>query len=138
MPFGKVQDFTPFIAKIKASGADTILTGNWGPDMHRFVKGAVSSGLDAQFFTIYGGLTSSMAGYGEDATRVNLKQVTEMHENHEGMPEALHTFMAGYLEKYTDTWYADRQRWLNLHAGGRHREGRHGRPDPGGERRLRA
>ena len=47
-PFGKVQDFTPYIAKIKASGADTILTGNWGPDMIRFVKGAVSSGLDAR------------------------------------------------------------------------------------------
>ena len=112
VPFGKVQDFTPFIAKIKASGADTILTGNWGPDMHRFVKGAVSSGLDAQFFTIYGGLTSSIAGYGEDATKVKLKQVTEMHENHDGMPEDVHAFMAGYLEKYTDTWYADRQRWL--------------------------
>ena len=37
----QVQDFTPFVAKIKASGADTILTGNWGPDMHRFVKGAM-------------------------------------------------------------------------------------------------
>ena len=112
VPFGKVQDFTPYIAKIKASGADTILTGNWGPDMHRFVKGAVSSGLDAQFYTIYGGLTSSIAGYGEDAGKVNLKQVTEMHENHDGMPDEVHEFMAGFLAKYSDTWYADRQRWL--------------------------
>lgn len=112
VPFGKVQDFTPFIAKIKASGADTILTGNWGPDMHRFVKGAVSAGLDAQFYTIYGGLTSSIAGYGDDATKVKLKQVTEMHENQDGLPDSLREYMAGYLGKYDDTWYADRQRWL--------------------------
>lgn len=112
VPFGKVQDFTPYIAKIKSSGADTILTGNWGPDMHRFVKGAMGAGLDATFFTIYGGITSSMAGYGEDAKRVNLKQVTEMHENHDGMPEDVHKFMAGFLEKYSDTWYADRYRWV--------------------------
>ena len=43
---------------------------------------------------------------------VNLKQVTEMHENHEGMPDEVHEYIAGYLAKYTDTWYADRQRWL--------------------------
>ena len=62
VPFGKVQDFTPYIAKIKASGADTILTGNWGPDLVRLVKFAAGANLPAQFYTIYGGLTSSVAG----------------------------------------------------------------------------
>lgn len=112
VPFGKVQDFTPFIAKIKASGADTILTGNWGPDLVRFVKGAETAGLGAKFYTIYGGLTSSVAGYGEVARQVNLKQVTEMHENHDGLPSDLRQYMAAYLEKYQDTWGLDRQRWL--------------------------
>ncbi len=112
VPFGKVQDFTPFIAKIKASGADTILTGNWGPDLVRFVKGAVGAGLGAKFYTIYGGLTSSVAGYGEDAGTVDLKQVTEMHENHPGMSDDIFPYMKAYLAKYQDTWYADRQRWL--------------------------
>ena len=111
VPFGKVQDFTPYIAKIKASGADTILTGNWGPDMHRFVKGAMGSGMDAKFYTIYGGITSSIAGYGDDAKKVDLKQVTEMHENHAGMPDDVHGFMDGFLKKYTDSWYSDRYRW---------------------------
>ena len=86
VPFGKVQDFTPFIAKIKASGADTILTGNWGADVVRFVKSAVSSGLGAEFYTIYGGLTSSIAGYGADAGKVVLKQLGEGHRNHPGLP----------------------------------------------------
>ena len=47
MPFGKVQDFTPFIAKIKASGADTILTGNWGPDLVRLVKYAAGAKVNS-------------------------------------------------------------------------------------------
>ena len=44
VPFGKVLDFTPYTAKIKASGADTVLTGNWGPDLVRFVKAAAAAG----------------------------------------------------------------------------------------------
>jgi len=112
VPFGKVQDFTPYIAKIKASGADTILTGNWGADVVRFVKAAVGAGLDTQFYTIYGGLTSSIAGYGADAGKVRLKQVTELHRNHEGLPADVGEWMDTYQAKTTDTWYADRQRWL--------------------------
>ncbi len=112
VPFGKVMDFTPFIAKIKASGADTILTGNWGPDLHRFVKGAVDSGLGATFYTIYGGIPSTIGGYGAAGKKVTLKQVTEMHENHDGLPGELRDYMKGYLETYDSTWYPDRERWL--------------------------
>jgi len=28
-PLGQVKDFSPYVAKIKASGADTVITGNW-------------------------------------------------------------------------------------------------------------
>jgi len=31
-PLLKVTDFSPYIAKIKASGADSVITGNWGQD----------------------------------------------------------------------------------------------------------
>ena len=31
-PLLKVTDFSPYIAKIKASGADSVVTGNWGQD----------------------------------------------------------------------------------------------------------
>ena len=30
IPLGKVKDFSPYITKIKASGAQALLTGNWG------------------------------------------------------------------------------------------------------------
>ena len=112
VPFGKVQDFTPYVAKIKAAGADTVLTGNWGPDLHRFVKSAVNSGLGATFYSIYGGLPSSISGYGDAGKKVNLKQVTEMHENHAGLPGDLRDYMKGYKDVYGSTWYPDRQRWL--------------------------
>jgi branched-chain amino acid transport system substrate-binding protein len=114
VPFGKVQDFTPYIAKIKASGADTILTGNWGPDLVRLVKFAAGANLPAQFYTIYGGLTSSVAGYGADSQKVTLKQVNEYHENHDGLSADSMAFGYSYLAKYQDTWYSDRQRWLIL------------------------
>ena len=112
VPFGKVKDFTPYIAKIKASGADTVLTGNWGPDLHRFVKSAIGSGLGTTFYSIYGGIPSSISAYGDAGKKVNLKQVTEMHENHAGLPGDLRDYMKGYMDVYGSTWYPDRQRWL--------------------------
>ena len=32
-PLAQVRDFAPYVAKIKASGADTVITGNWGSDL---------------------------------------------------------------------------------------------------------
>ncbi len=31
-PLAKITDFSPYVAKIKASGADSVITGNWGAD----------------------------------------------------------------------------------------------------------
>jgi branched-chain amino acid transport system substrate-binding protein len=56
-PLAKVTDFAPYIAKIKASGADSIITGNWGSDMALLVKAAADAGLQVNFFTFYAGGT---------------------------------------------------------------------------------
>ena len=32
-PIGSVKDFSPYVAKISASGADTVITSNWGSDL---------------------------------------------------------------------------------------------------------
>ncbi len=53
-PLGRIKDFSPYISKIKASNADTLITGNWGNDMTLLVKAASDSGLDTQFYTYYG------------------------------------------------------------------------------------
>ncbi len=54
-PLQKVNDFSPYIAKVKASGADTVITGNWGQDMSLLLKAAADAGLQANFYTYYGG-----------------------------------------------------------------------------------
>jgi branched-chain amino acid transport system substrate-binding protein len=53
IPLGKVKDFSPYISKIKAAGAQAVLTGNWGPDMTLLIKAGMEAGLDAQYFTMY-------------------------------------------------------------------------------------
>jgi branched-chain amino acid transport system substrate-binding protein len=49
MPFGKVQDFSPYISKIKASGAQSVITGNYNRDLNLLIKAAVDDGLNVRF-----------------------------------------------------------------------------------------
>ena len=52
-PLAQVRDFSPYIAKIKQSGADSVITGNWGSDLALLLKSANDAGLDVRFFTYY-------------------------------------------------------------------------------------
>ncbi len=63
-PIGSVRDFAPYIAKIKASGADSVVTGNWGTDMSLLIKAAKDAGLDANFYTYYAGANGSPSAIG--------------------------------------------------------------------------
>ena len=54
-PLLKITDFSPYIAKIKASGADSVITGNWGQDIALLLKAAADAGLKADFYTYYAG-----------------------------------------------------------------------------------
>jgi len=54
-PLLKVTDFAPYVAKIKASGADTIITGNWGQDIALLFKAAADAGLQTDWYTYYAG-----------------------------------------------------------------------------------
>jgi len=53
-PLGKVKDFAPYVAKIKAAGADTVITGNYGSDMSLLIRAAADAGLPVSFYTYYG------------------------------------------------------------------------------------
>ncbi len=79
-PLGKVKDFMPYIAKIKASGADSVVTGNWGADASLLVKASDEAGLPVDFYTYYGGFVGVPASIGE-AGIGRLKQVTGFHAN---------------------------------------------------------
>jgi branched-chain amino acid transport system substrate-binding protein len=54
-PLLKVTDFSPYIAKIKASGADSVITGNWGQDFSLLLKAAADAGLQVDWYTYYAG-----------------------------------------------------------------------------------
>src|SRR5262245_62949668 len=79
-PLQKVQDFSPYVAKIKASGADTVITGNWSNDMVLLIKAGKDAGLKVGWQTYYGGSPGTVTAIGEAGVDT-LKQVTEWHKN---------------------------------------------------------
>jgi len=64
-PVGRVKDFLPYAAKIKASGAQAVITGNWGNDLTLLVKAAREAGYDGKFYTFYGNALGAPAALGE-------------------------------------------------------------------------
>jgi branched-chain amino acid transport system substrate-binding protein len=52
-PLGQVKDFAPFVAKIKGSGADSVVTGNWGQDLTLLIKAGNEAGLNVNWYTYY-------------------------------------------------------------------------------------
>jgi branched-chain amino acid transport system substrate-binding protein len=64
-PLLRVKDFAPYAAKIKASGADAILTGNFSNDLTLLVKAAREAGFDGKFYTFYGNALGAPAAIGE-------------------------------------------------------------------------
>ncbi|WP_118182060.1 branched-chain amino acid ABC transporter substrate-binding protein [Paraburkholderia phosphatilytica] len=90
-PIGRVKDFAPYIAKIRASGADAVITGNWGNDLTLLVKAAREQGLDTKFYTFYGNSLGAPAALG-DAGVHRVLAVADWHPNAGGAP--------------SDAWYA--------------------------------
>jgi len=61
IPLAKVKDFAPYVTKIRASGADSVLTGNWGSDLSLLLKASNETGLQAHFYALLA------AGFGTPA-----------------------------------------------------------------------
>lgn len=53
-PLGRVKDFIPYATKIKTSGAQAVLTGNFGNDLTLLVRAAKDVGFEGKFYTFYG------------------------------------------------------------------------------------
>jgi branched-chain amino acid transport system substrate-binding protein len=99
-PLGQVKDFAPFVAKIKASGADSVVTGNWGQDLTLLIKAAKDAGLNANFYTYYAvtsGVPTAMAqGVGGKVRVVAI--------SHTSVPGIL-KWQDAYKQKFSDDWY---------------------------------
>lgn len=64
-PMARIKDFAPYAAKIKASGAQAVLTGNWGNDLTLLVKAVREVGFDGMFYTFYGNALGAPAAMGD-------------------------------------------------------------------------
>jgi branched-chain amino acid transport system substrate-binding protein len=62
---GRVKDFAPYAVKIKASGAQAVITGNWGNDLTLLVKAARDVGYEGSFYTFYGNALGAPAAIGD-------------------------------------------------------------------------
>ncbi len=100
-PIGQVKDFAPYVAKIKQSGADTIVTGNWGADLTLLVKAMNDAGLKVPMYTYYSGVTgtpTALAAGGEGEVYV----IAYGHANHTG---EVGQMGAEFLKKFNDDYY---------------------------------
>jgi branched-chain amino acid transport system substrate-binding protein len=100
-PIGQVKDFAPYVAKIKASGADSVVTGNWGQDLTLLIKAAKDAGLTANFYTYYavtsGVPTAMAAGVGGKVRVVAI--------GHNAIPGLAARIQDEYKAKFNDDWY---------------------------------
>jgi branched-chain amino acid transport system substrate-binding protein len=98
-PIGKVQDFSPYVQKILASGADAVITGNWGADMVNLAKAANDGGLKVPFYTYYAasdGITAAIGAAGVGRIRL----VHDAHPGNPNAPKALADYLKAYKKLY--------------------------------------
>ena len=100
-PLAQVRDFAPYIAKIKASGADTVITGNWGSDLALMIKAANDSGLNVKFYTYYAVTTGTPTAMGA-ASDGKVYQVSYAHYN---MGGDMKRYADEYKQKFNDDLY---------------------------------
>jgi branched-chain amino acid transport system substrate-binding protein len=64
-PLMRIKDFAPYATKIKASGADAVITGNFSNDLTLLVKAARDVGWGGKFYTFYGNALGAPAAIGD-------------------------------------------------------------------------
>ena len=100
-PLAQVRDFAPYVAKIKASGADTVITGNWGSDLALLIKAANEAGYDGKFYTYYTGVTGTPTALGKGGEG----RVYQVAYNHYNMGEPMKGWMAEFKQRFNDDMY---------------------------------
>ena len=99
-PIGQVKDFAPYVAKIKASGADSVVTGNWGQDLTLLIKAAHDAGLNASFYTYYAGVSGTPTAL---ASGVGGK-VRVVAYSYTDLPGVV-KWENEFKQRYNDDWY---------------------------------
>ncbi len=104
-PLLKITDFAPYIAKIKASGADSVVTGNWGQDIALLLKAAADAGLQVDWYTYYAGGAGGPTAIKQTGLSHRVFDVTEGNAN--DAPEAAQKFETAFRARYggVTVWY---------------------------------
>ena len=110
-PIGKVKDFTPYSRKIVASGADAVITGNWGADMLGLGKSLFENGYDGPIYTYYAAGSGMTAAFG-DSAKGRIRLISQGSINPIGSDEARATYEA-FEAKYPEG-NIDQSRIFNL------------------------
>ncbi|HCX80682.1 MAG: branched-chain amino acid ABC transporter substrate-binding protein [Curvibacter sp. RIFCSPHIGHO2_12_FULL_63_18] len=100
-PLAQVRDFSPYIAKIKASGADTVITGNWGSDLALLVKAANEGGYTGNFYTYYTGVSGTPTALGTNSAG----RVYQIAYSHYNMGGQMDKWTADFKAKFNDDFY---------------------------------
>lgn len=100
-PIAQVKDFSPYVAKIKAAGADAVVTGNWGTDMTLLVKALNDAGMKLPLYAYYAGVsgTPTALAQGKD---MNVSQIAISHSNFTG---DLRELRNEFKKKFNDDYY---------------------------------
>ena len=99
-PLGQVKDFAPYVAKIKASGADAIVSGNWGQDLTLLVKALADAGLNIPIYAYYPALTGTPTALAQ-IKGADVNQFAIAHSNHGGEYGAIRkAFKAKFNEDF--------------------------------------
>ncbi len=101
-PLAQVRDFAPYVAKIKASGADTVITGNWGSDLALLVKAANEAGLNTKFYTYYANFGGTPTALGKAADG----RVFQVGYGHYNMPGLNATLVSEFKKRFNDDYYS--------------------------------
>ena len=99
-PIGKVKDFTPYARKVVSSGADAVITGNWGADMLGIGKAIIDNGFEGPIYTYYAAGSGITAAFGESG-KDKIRLISQGSINPIATEEARNTYNA-FLEKYPD------------------------------------
>lgn len=114
-PIGKVRDFAPYAARIRVSGAQAVITGNWGNDLSLLIRAGAEAGLEVAYYTFYAGGFGVPTAIGA-AGNERVYQVSEWHRDlpdEENRPDWAD--FADTFERHTDgriPWYFHRTHTL--------------------------
>ncbi len=99
-PIGKVKDFTPYSRKVISSGADAVITGNWGADMLGIGKSVIENGFEGPIYTYYAAGSGMTAAFGESG-KGRIRLIAQGSINPIASEEARDLYNA-FLEKYPE------------------------------------